>query len=220
MSNFFIIVNNVNCKLSYKYNRSMAQDRNYAVHPLYITITLVLASITSLFIGFSGAYLYSRIQEGASPIRLPYLFYANTLILLASSYTLMMAKKAYRDDQTSRYQIMLGSTLGLSFVFVVAQLFAWQQLQESNIMIDGSNMGSYLYVISGLHFTHIIAGVPFLAFFLYTAYKRMKEPVSVLVYFSDPDKKRKLDILTLYWHFLDILWIYLVLFFLINYLIQ
>lgn len=198
----------------------MAQDRNYAVHPLYITITLVLASITSLFIGFSAAYLYTRIQEGAPPIKLPTLFYANTLILLASSFTLVQAKKAYRDDETTRYQLMLAGTLGLSFVFVIAQLFAWKQLQDANVFIDGGNMGSYLYVISGLHFTHIMAGVPFLAFFLFTAYKRMKEPVSVLVYFSDPDKKRHLDILTLYWHFLDVLWIYLVLFFLINYMIK
>lgn len=197
----------------------MVQDRNYAVHPLYITITLVLASITSLFIGFSGAYLYNRIQEGAQAIQLPSLFYANTLILVASSLTLRHAKKAYRLDNTERYQFMLAITLVLSLLFIVAQLLAWRQLQQSNIFVDGSNMGSYLYVISGLHFTHVIAGIPFLAFFLYSAIKKMKEPVSVLVYFSDPDKKRKLDVLTIYWHFLDILWVYLVLFFLVNYLI-
>lgn len=198
----------------------MVQERNYAIHPLYITITLVLASITSLFIGFSGAYLYNRIQEGTPPIQLPTLFYANTLILICSSLTLRHAKKSYKMDQTERYQLMLGLTLFLSFLFIIAQLLAWRQLQQANILIDGSNMGSYLYVISGLHFTHVIAGIPFLAFFLYSAIKKMKEPVSVLVYFSDPDKKRKLDVLTIYWHFLDILWVYLVLFFLINYIIQ
>jgi len=198
----------------------MAKDRNYVVHPLYITITLVLASVTSLFIGFSVAYLYNRIQEGAPPIKLPVLFYANTFILIASSIALGYAKRAYKSDNTERYQLMLATTLGLSFLFVIAQLFAWRQMQQANIFIDGSNMGSYLYVISGMHFTHVIAGIPFLAFFLYSAIKKMKEPVSVLVYFSDPDKKRKLDILTIYWHFLDFLWIYLVLFFLINYLIS
>ncbi len=197
----------------------MAKDRNYVVHPLYITITLVLASVTSLFIGFSVAYLYNRIQEGAPAIRLPILFYVNTLILVASSFALSHAKKAYKLDNTERYQLMLGLTLVLSFVFIIAQLMAWRQLQQANVFIDGGNMGSYLYVISGLHFTHVIAGIPFLAFFLYTAVKKMKEPVSVLVYFSDPDKKRKLDILTIYWHFLDFLWVYLVLFFLINYII-
>jgi cytochrome c oxidase subunit 3 len=197
----------------------MAKDRNYVIHPLYITITLVLASVTSLFIGFSVAYLYNRIQEGAPAIRLPILFYVNTLILVASSFSLTHAKKAYRLDNTERYQLMLGITLALSFLFIIAQLLAWHQLQQANVFIDGGNMGAYLYVISGLHFTHVIAGIPFLAFFLYTAVKKMKEPVSVLVYFSDPDKKRKLDILTIYWHFLDFLWVYLVLFFLINYLI-
>jgi len=197
----------------------MAKDRNYVVHPLYITITLVLASVTSLFIGFSAAYLYNRIQEGAPAIKLPLLFYVNTLILVASSLALGHAKKAYKLDNTERYQLMLGITLVLSFLFIIAQLLAWRQLQQANVFINGGNMGSYLYVISGLHFTHVIAGIPFLAFFFYTAIKKMKEPVSVLVYFSDPDKKRKLDILTIYWHFLDFLWVYLVLFFLINYII-
>jgi len=197
----------------------MTVERNYLIHPIYIAVGLALFSITSLFLGFSAAYIYTRVQEGTPPIKLPTLFYANTLILVASSLTLSFAKKAYKDDQTERYQLMLLITVILSFLFVIAQLFAWRQLQAANIHIDGSNMGSYLYVISGLHFTHVIAGIPFLVFFLITAYKRMKEPVSVLVYFSDPDKKRKLDVLTLYWHFLDILWIYLVLFFLVNYLL-
>ena len=48
----------------------------------------------------------------------------------------------------------------------------------------------------------------------------MKEPVSVLVYFSDPEKRLKLRLLTIYWHFLDGLWIYLVLFFWVNYLFR
>jgi len=79
-------------------------------------------------------------------------------------------------------------------------------------------MAAYLYLISAIHLAHVIAGIPFLGYFIYNAIKKMVSPVSVLVYFSDEDKKRGLDLLTLYWHFLDGLWIYLVLFFLVNYL--
>jgi len=86
-------------------------------------------------------------------------------------------------------------------------------------MLSSDNMASYLYLISGLHFLHVIFGIPFLAAFVIVAYKKMKEPVSVLIYFSDPGKLRKLKILTIYWHYLDILWIYLVAFFSINLLI-
>jgi cytochrome c oxidase subunit 3 len=64
---------------------------------------------------------------------------------------------------------------------------------------------------------HVIAGLPFLVMFYRTACKRMVDPVTVLVYFSDPEKRLKLRLLTVYWHFLDGLWIYLVLFLGINY---
>jgi cytochrome c oxidase subunit 3 len=59
-------------------------------------------------------------------------------------------------------------------------------------------------------------GLPFLYLFYRAAKKYMIDPVTVLVYFSDPEKRLKLRLLTIYWHFLDLLWIYLVLFFGIN----
>jgi cytochrome c oxidase subunit 3 len=88
------------------------------------------------------------------------------------------------------------------------------------IYINSDTSAGYLYVISGLHFAHVIGGIPFLGYFIWQARKKMQEPVSVLVYFSDPEKRLKLRLLTIYWHFLDALWIYLVLFFFINYLVQ
>ena len=108
----------------------------------------------------------------------------------------------------------------MSIIFVIAQLVAWQQLFGQQIFSNDSTTASYVYVISGLHFAHVLAGLPFLGLFLWTAHKRMKEPVSVLVYFSDPEKQLKLRLLTRYWHYLDALWIYLVVFFTLNYLLS
>jgi cytochrome c oxidase subunit 3 len=115
---------------------------------------------------------------------------------------------------------MLWYTLGLSLFFLVMQCLAWYMLFQKQIFITSDNSAGYLYVISGLHFVHVIGGIPFLGVFLYKANKYMKEPVSVLVYFSDPAKRLNLRLLALYWHFLDGLWIYLVLFFFINQVIS
>lgn len=191
----------------------MIEDKDYYIHPLRILITLVLAGITALFLGISGAYLYTKVQTGAPSIALPSLFYINTIFLLGSGGTLFLAKRNYLNDNTAGYQKSLLATVILTFLFLIAQIFAWQSLFAININVAGDNMGSYLYVISALHFIHVIAGIPFLMLFLWAAYKKMKEPVSVLVYFSDPHKKRKLELLTTYWHYLDGLWIYLLVFF-------
>lgn len=195
------------------------KERNYLVHPSYIIMTLVLAGITALFLGFSAAYLYSRFQADLTPIQLPSLFYLNSFILIASSLALMKAKLYYQMDQTERYRLALIITLGLTFIFLIAQVIAWNQLFSQNIFLTSGNMEAYMYVISALHFAHVIAGIPFLVWFIVESIRKMKSPVSVLIYFSDPDKKRRLNLLTLYWHFLDGLWIYLILFFLVNWLI-
>lgn len=198
----------------------MEKERNFLIHPSYILMFLLLAGISALFLGFSGAYLYNRIQQGIPPVQLPPLFYFNTLILIASSFMLKWAKQSYLKDDTRSYKIALIVTLALTIVFLISQVFAWMQLQASDIFINYNNMASYMYLISGLHFFHVIAGIPFLVLFVINAVKKMKSPVSVLIYFSDIKKKRRLDLFNIYWHFLDGLWIYLVLFFLINYIIQ
>ena len=182
-------------------------------------MTLTLAGVTALFLGFTGAYLYNRIQQGVPPVRLPWLFYANTAVLLASSYTMIKAKKAYKDDDTDAYKVMLMVTLGLTLLFLLAQILAWKQMISDDVLINHSTMASYMYLISGLHLVHVVAGIPFLVVFIVIAYREMKSPMSVLLYFSDPAKKRKLDALNIYWHFLDGLWVYLVVFFLVNYVV-
>ena len=133
---------------------------------------------------------------------------------------MIQAKKAYRADDTEGYKKNLLFTLSLSILFFIAQFIAWQILFANDINFQHSNTASYLIIISITHLVHVIAGIPFLAVFYYNARKRMVEPVSVLVYFSDPAKKLNLRLLTVYWHFLDALWIYLVVFFGLSYFIQ
>ena len=192
------------------------ERKNYLIHPNFIALGILLMGVSALFVGFSFSYIYTRIQSDLEPLRLPLLFIVNTMILLGSSFVLVRSMHYYKSDLTEKYKKSLGLTLLLTVLFLVSQIVAWKQLFSQGILIDHSNMASYLYIISGVHFAHVIAGIPFLAVFYFKAVKKMVEPVSVLVYFSDPVKKRQLKMLTIYWHFLDGLWIYLVLFFLVN----
>jgi cytochrome c oxidase subunit 3 len=201
-------------------NQSYNEYDNFAFHPYNVLLALVLFGITVLFLSFSAAFIYSRVQSELPPIKLPLIFIFNTLILLGSSATMIWAKRSYLADHTRNYQRALMATILLSLVFLVLQFLGWRVLFQQEIFLSSNNSASYLYVISGLHFAHVIGGLPFLGLFLFKAYKQMKEPVSVLVYFSDPEKRLKLRLLTLYWHFIDGLWIYLVLFFWINYFIK
>ena len=194
--------------------------QDFTFHPKNILLALLLISLAGLFLSLSAAFVYSRVQSGQPPIKLPGIFIFNTLILLGSSATMVWAKRAYKADHTLNYQRALVATMVLSVVFMIVQFIGWRQLFNQDIFINSSNSTSYLYVISALHFAHVIAGLPFLGVFLWRARRDMKEPVTVLVYFSDPEKRLRLRLLTIYWHFLDALWIYLVIFFWVNYLIR
>ena len=174
-----------------------------------------------LFLSLTAAYIYNRIvAPSMPPIKVPALFVFNTIVLLGSSLSLMRAKQSYRKDDTEAYKYNLLITIGLTVIFLLLQILAWKSLFEANISITHNNLASYLYMLSALHFLHVIGGLPFMLNFYFNALKNMKEPVSVLIYFSDPFKKLKLNILSLYWHFLDLLWIYLVLFLWVNQLIK
>lgn len=181
-----------------------------------IIMILTLFGIAVLFLAFSGAFIYSRMQAELPPVDVPWMFGVNSLVLLGSSYTIGLATKAFKADDTEGYKKALLWTMGLSVLFLILQIVAWQILFGQNIFPSTDNSAGYLYVLSGLHFAHVIAGLPFIIGFFWVARKRMKEPVSVLVYFSDPEKRLKLKMLTMYWHFMDALWVYLVLFLLIN----
>ncbi len=192
---------------------------NFAFHPWNVMLFFLLIGLGFMFLALTAAYVYSRVQMGLAPVRLPLIFVLNTAILLASSWTMVLAKRAYLDDDTEGYQRRLLQTIWLSLLFMAAQAIGWWWLFSNNQSLTASTTTSYLYVISILHFCHVVVGLPFLWLFWKTAKKEMVEPVSVLVYFSDPEKRLRLRLLTIYWHFLDGLWLYLALFFLVNWLI-
>ncbi|MBU6168622.1 MAG: cytochrome c oxidase subunit 3 [Bacteroidetes bacterium] len=199
-----------------KGNDAPNQEDTFVFHPKNILLFLTLAGLTMLFLSLSFAYVYTRSLSKLPPLQLPWLFYVNTLVLLGSSYTLWQSKKAYLEDRTDKYQLTLYVTIILSIIFLILQVIAWYSLFSRQITIQSDNAAGYLYVISGLHFLHVVAGLPFLIYFSIQAKKYMIEPVSVLVYFSDPHKRLNLRLISIYWHFLDILWIYLMVFFVLN----
>lgn len=189
------------------------EDQQLLFHPNNIMLVIMLFGLSMLFLALTISYAYTKIVMGVGTIQVPPLFYLNTLVLLGSSYTMIQAKKAYLQDDTEQYQNSLKYTIWLSLLFMVLQAVTWLWLFNINqVTLASSTASGYLYVISLVHLFHVVAGLPFIYLFYKAAKKRMIDPVTVLVYFSDPEKRLKLRLLTLYWHFLDILWIYLVVF--------
>ncbi len=194
-------------------------DKDFIFHPKNVMLFILLAGLTFLFLSLTVAYIYVRVTQNVPPVSVPNLFILNTVILIGSSFTMIRAKKCYLNDDTEGYQNNLKWTMQLSLLFMVLQTVAWVMLFNNNIKLNTSTTAGFLYVISFVHLMHVVAGLPWIYVFYKKAKKNMVDPVTVLVYFSDPDKRLSLRLLTIYWHFLDILWVYLVLFFAVNWFV-
>lgn len=99
--------------------------------------------------------------------------------------------------------LVLGSVLGLSFI--VLQYQGWLDLEAMGVTLTGNPSGSFLYVISGVHATHVLGGVAILAIALLHAF--------ALPHQVTPKRKLRFELTLTYWHFVDALWIYLLIFF-------
>ena len=180
-------------------NQQVNDFSSLRTHPYSIMMYLFLAGLTMIFVGLSFAYMYTRIQTGEAPIRMPFIFLINTVVLYGSSWLLGRAKMMYEADNTEGYQKSLLATVLVIFLFMVLQYVGWEMLKTENPMIfkgdKSSNMSNYIYAISVVHVFHILFGLPFFLIFLFRAYTRMKDPVTVLVYFTDPVKQLELRLL-------------------------
>lgn len=198
-------------------NKSYNQ-RAYSVPPSSIIMVLLLIGITALFSALSIAYLYSRIDKGMESIRVPWLFVFNTLILMSSSFCIQKCRKFFNqkdENQILKWGLL---TIAATLLFLLLQTIAWNHLLGQQITPGSSGGHGYLYAISILHFLHVVAGIPFLIRILLPLYVSRKEGNSVL-YFLNDEQRTKLKHTAWYWHFIDVMWIYLMAFFLVSSLI-
>jgi cytochrome c oxidase subunit III len=195
----------------------MSQQENFSFHPRNVMLFLMLFGLSAMFLALTFSYTYTRITMNTAAVQVPMVFVFSTIMLLTASYFLIKSKQAYKTDDTQGYLKYIKQAMLLSLGFMLCQTIGWLWLLNVNqITMQSSNSSAYLYLISILHLLHVLVGIPFMYRFYQSAKKAMIDPVTVMVYFSDPAKQLSLRLLTIYWHFVDLLWIYLVLFFLVN----
>jgi cytochrome c oxidase subunit 3 len=111
--------------------------------------------------------------------------------------------------------------MGLSFVlgclFLGLQYAGWLMLKAMGMTLTGTLSASFVYLITAAHGAHIIGGLLVMAVFLFFAIRERKDPLFELRDIINPKRQLNLEMLASYWHFVDIVWVYLYFFFVINY---
>lgn len=173
------------------------------IHPHKFAMWVALASIVMMFAGLTSAFIVKSSQAGWENIETPSLFIYSTLVILISSITVQMAVRAHKQREMPKYRTMVTATAFLGLLFVALQFFGFSKLWTAGITFRSSISGSFLHVIIGLHALHVLGGVIALIVQFVRAFSRKVRTYSSV----------GIEVAATYWHFVDLLWIYLVVFF-------
>ena len=191
------------------------------IHPHKFALWVAMGSISMMFAGLTSGYMVRESQGNWRYFNLPSVFWYSTLVIILSSITIFLGTKAFKNRQMSRYRTLLFTTLVLGCLFCALQCMGFYQLyhlgqairingQTLNeimpVRVDGNPSESFLFIIAGLHIAHILGGIIALAITYLRSFR-----TQIKVYNSTG-----LEIVGGYWHFVDVLWIYLFVFFLVN----
>jgi cytochrome c oxidase subunit III len=180
-------------------------EKKQKLHPHKFTLWVAIGSILMMFAGLTSAYIVKRNQANWQTFDLPIAFWFSTAAVVASSGTMWMALKSFKERTMSRYRMLMVATMILGALFVGLQIVGFQQLWQKGITLQGNVSYSFLYVIVGLHALHVIGGVIALIVMSLLAFSSKKRN-----YCTVP-----VELMSTYWHFVDILWLYLLVFLLL-----
>ncbi len=183
---------------------TIENKRMRRIHPQKFALWLAMASIVMMFGAFTSAYIVKHAAGNWLDFRLPDIFFLSTMVLLISSITLESSYRSFVKGNEKAYKLLLIATGILGISFVALQYMGWNELFSIGIDLKGNPSGSFLYLITGVHAAHIIGGVTALTVACIHAF--------TLKFKVTDQRKHRFQLVVQYWHFVDLLWIYLLLF--------
>lgn len=164
-----------------------------------------IISLIMMFAGLTSAYIISSTRRDWVEVSLPSEFFYSTGVILLSSLTLFLAKQSLKNNNPSSTGILTIITFLLGFTFVTMQFTGFSSLTDAGIYFTGkgsSVAGSFIYIIVMAHLAHIVAGLIVLAVITYRTLTKKYSKEEMLGF----------ELGAIFWHFVDFLWIFLLVF--------
>ena len=170
-----------------------------SMNPRKFILWLFIVSIIMLFAAMTSAYLVRRAEGNWLEYDIPAIFSYSSVVLVVSSLTMHWAYLAAKKDNFGSLRIAITITFVLGAIFLYMQFQGWVELVNQNVFFVGNPAGSFMYIFTGLHGFHLISGLIVLVIALVAAFRLRIHATNL----------NQLEIAATYWHFLDILWLYL-----------
>ena len=163
-------------------------------------VRVALGSVTMLFAAFTSAYIVRSAGEDWVPLAAPSLIWVNTAILLFSSVTMELGRRAFESWRPVAFRKWIAVTAVLGGLFIAGQVAAWNQLASQGIYLQSHPHSSFFYVLTGVHAVHVLVGVLALFYVLMLATR----------YQLTPGDSSSPSVCATYWHFVGAIWVYLI----------
>lgn len=188
------------------------------IHPQKFALWLAMASMTMFFAALTSALLVKkgdyRVWEN---FQLPTVFAYSTAAVIGVSVLIHSALIAYRKASFGLFRWLLLASFIMGLVFLFLQYTGWKELTAMGYALTGNISGQFIYVISASHGAHIAVGLLVTLIFLALAIRSRRDPIYELRNIINPKRQLNLEMLVSFWHYIDAVWIYLYIFFLLNY---
>ena len=160
-----------------------------------------------MFAALTSAYIVKAASGGWLEFSIPTQFYVSTCLLLVSSVTLHLSYTSFKKKKEKGYKGLLVLTFILAISFMVMQFQGWFALFDKGIDFKANVSGSFFHLITWLHAAHIIGGIATIIVALLHAF--------TLPFVVTEKRRIRFQLVVHYWHFVDVLWIYLLAFLLL-----
>lgn len=161
---------------------------------------VAMVSIAMLFLALTSAMIVRA--TGSSDwvhTAVPSILYFNTFVLILSSFTFELSRRSLKKEEGKKFARWLYLTTALGIIFIAGQLTAWRELAARGLYIGTNPSSSFFYVLTAAHGIHLLGGILALLYLVFRTRKII----------SNPRKRIGVEVTALYWHFMDGLWIYL-----------
>ncbi|HVA94967.1 MAG TPA: heme-copper oxidase subunit III [Candidatus Dormibacteraeota bacterium] len=165
----------------------------------FTALQLGLAAIVMFFMALASSYIVRKgLGNDWQHTPMPAVVWFNTLILLASSGTIILARKKLEDGDREAFRSWWWVTCGLGMLFLAGQIIAWRQLSAAGILLSTNPSSSFFYLLTAAHGAHLAGGIFALFYVLFRPWKR-----------SRISQATAAELASIYWHFMDGLWVFL-----------
>jgi cytochrome c oxidase subunit 3 len=180
-----------------------------------------MGSISMMFAGLTSAYIVRESQGNWRYYDLPGVFTLSTVAIVISSITMFFAVKMFKARRMSQFRLLMSATLVFGLLFGALQYAGFYQLyhqlqhvringqvlnEATPVRVNGNPSESFLFIIAGLHLAHLLGGIIALVIVFFKAFRKRVKTYNAT----------GLEVAASYWHFVDVLWLYLFVFFLAN----